>query len=125
MILGTGVDIVEVARIRGAVHRYGERFIGRIFTEREAEYCRLAPRPEQRFATRFAAKEAALKALGVGWQKGTRFRDVEVSNDSLGAPAIQFSGRAREIGRQLGVVRVHVSLSHHKDFAIAHVLLEG
>jgi holo-[acyl-carrier protein] synthase len=125
MILGTGVDIVEVERIRGAVDRYGDRFIERIFSEREAEYCRLAPHPEQRFATRFAAKEAALKALGVGWQKGTRFRDVEVSNDSLGAPSISFSGKAGEISHQLGVVQVHVSLSHHKDFAIAHVLLEG
>ncbi len=125
MILGTGVDIVEVERIRRAVERYGERFTGRIFTEREADYCRLAPRPEQRFATRFAAKEAALKALGVGWQKGTRFRDVEVSNDSLGAPSISFGGKAGQISECLGVTRIHVSLSHHKDFAIAHVLLEG
>ncbi|MGD2175301.1 MAG: holo-ACP synthase [Candidatus Brocadiaceae bacterium] len=124
MILGVGVDIVEVPRIRRAVERYGARFVRRIFTEQESEYCRRCTHPEQRFATRFAAKEAALKALGVGWQKGVRFLEVEVSNDELGAPTIAFSGRALELSRKLGVERIHVSLSHHRDFAIAQVLLE-
>jgi holo-[acyl-carrier protein] synthase len=125
MILGIGVDLVEVARIRRAVERYGSRFARRVFTDAEAAYCRRCAHPEQRFATRFAAKEAALKALGVGWNKGLQFVDVEVRNDPLGAPSVGFSGKALELSRRLGVRRVHVSLTHHRDFAIAQVVLEG
>ena len=124
MIVGTGVDIVEVERIRRAVERYGDRFTRRIFTEAEVAYCRRSADPAQRFATRFAAKEAALKALGVGWAQGVRFVEVEVSNDPLGAPVIVLSGRTRDLARRLGVERTHVSLTHHRDYAIAQVLLE-
>lgn len=119
------MDIVEVERIRSAIERHGDRFVRRIFTEAEAQYCRRCAMPEQRFATRFAAKEAALKALGVGWQKGVTYRDVEVSNDELGAPTVNLCGRAHEIGLQRGIQRIHVSLTHHRDFAIAHALAEG
>ena len=125
MILGIGVDIVEVERIRRAVDRYGERFVGRVFTAREAAYCRRCGHPEQRFATRFAAKEAALKALGVGWAQGLQFVDVEVSNNELGAPSVTLSGPSLERARRMGVERIHVSLTHHRHFAIAQVLLEG
>jgi len=125
MIVGIGVDLVEVGRIERAVRRYGDRFVRRIFTDREADYCRSGPRPEERFATRFAAKEAALKALGVGWSQGVRFVEAEVSNNELGAPFVTFSGRALELSRRLGVQRVHVSMTHHRDFAIAQVVLEG
>jgi holo-[acyl-carrier protein] synthase len=125
MILGTGVDLVEVERISSAIERHGERFVGRIFTEAEAQYCRRCATPEQRFATRFAAKEAVLKALGVGWQKGVSYREVEVSNDELGAPAVTLTGRALEISRSRGIQRIHVSLTHHRDFAIAHAVAEG
>ena len=125
MILGIGVDIVEVDRIRRAVERYGDRFVGRVFTGAEAAYCRRCAHPDQRFATRFAAKEAALKALGVGWAQGLRFVDVVISNNDLGAPSVTFGGRALELARELGVERIHVSLSHHRRFAIAQVILEG
>jgi len=125
MILGIGVDIVEVERIRRAVERHGERFVGRIFTPAEVRYCRRAAHPEQRFATRFAAKEAVLKALGVGWGQGVRFCDIEVSNTNLGAPKVTLTGRALELSRQLGVQRVHVSLSHQPHYALAQVVLEG
>ncbi len=124
MIVGIGVDIVEVERIRRATARHGGRFIGRVFTREEAEYCRLCAEPEQRFATRFAAKEAALKALGVGWAQGLQFLEVEVRNDERGAPSVYFSGRARRVAEQLGARRVHVSMTHHRDFAIAQVVLE-
>ncbi|MHC4592312.1 MAG: holo-ACP synthase [Planctomycetota bacterium] len=128
MIVGIGVDIVEVGRMRRAVQRYGDRFIGRVFTEREAAYCRRCVHPEQRFATRFAAKEAALKALGVGWAQGLQFVDVQISNDELGAPSVAFMGKALDLSRELGVARIHVSLTHHRahhrDFAIAQVVLE-
>jgi holo-[acyl-carrier protein] synthase len=125
MIVGIGVDIVEVERMRRAVERYGDHFVRRVFTEDEAGYCRRCAHPEQRFATRFAAKEAALKALGVGWTQGLQFTEVEITNNELGAPSISFSGRALELSRGLGVERIHVSLTHHRDFAIAQVLLEG
>jgi holo-[acyl-carrier protein] synthase len=125
MIVGIGVDLVEVGRIERAVRRYGDRFVGRVFTDREADYCRAGPHPEQRFAARFAAKEAALKALGVGWSQGVKFVEAEVSNNELGAPAVTFSGRALALSRKLGVGRVHVTMTHHRDFAIAQVVLEA
>ncbi len=125
MIVGIGVDIVEVARMRTAVERYGDHFVKRVFTDDETRYCRRCAHPEQRFATRFAAKEAALKALGVGWTQGVQFTEVEVVTNELGAPSLVFSGRALELSRELGVGRIHVSLTHHRDFAIAQVLLEG
>ena len=125
MIVGIGVDIVEVDRMRSAIARYGDHFMRRVFTADEAAYCRLCAHPEQRFATRFAAKEAALKALGVGWTQGVQFTEVEVTNNALGAPFVTFRGRALELSEGLGVARIHVSLTHHKDFAIAQVLLEG
>jgi len=124
VILGIGVDIVEVERIRLAADRYGGRFVRRVFTEEEAAYCRRSAHPEQRFATRFAAKEAALKALGVGWTQGVQFTEVEIVNNELGAPSVVFRGRALELARALGAERIHVSMTHHRDFAIAQVILE-
>jgi len=125
MIVGIGVDIIEVGRIERALERQGERFVRRIFTEQEAAYCARAARPPERFAARFSAKEAALKALGTGWREGLRLLDVHVGNDPLGAPSITFHGTALEKSRRLGVTRIHVSLSHQHDYAIAHVILEG
>jgi holo-[acyl-carrier protein] synthase len=125
MIVGIGVDIVEVGRVERALERHGARFVRRIFRDQEAAYCAYAARPPERFATRFAAKEAALKALGVGWRKGLRLLDVQVSNDPLGAPSITFHGTALDRSHLLGVRRIHVSLSHQHDYAIAHVILEG
>jgi holo-[acyl-carrier protein] synthase len=125
MILGIGVDIVEVHRIQRAVERHGGSFVRRVFTPGEADYCHLSPHPEQRFSTRFAAKEAALKALGTGWAQGLRFLDVEVLNNDAGAPSIRLHGKAAERAGSMGVQRILVSLSHHRDFAVAQVLLEG
>jgi holo-[acyl-carrier protein] synthase len=125
MILGIGVDIVEVDRIQSAVERHGSSFVQRVFTPDEADYCRLSPHPEQRFSTRFAAKEAALKALGTGWAQGLQFVDVEVLNNDAGAPSIRLHGKAAERARKMGVESILVSLSHHHDFAVAQVLLEG
>ena len=125
MVVGIGVDIVEVERIRGIVERQGDRFLRRVFSDEELRYCRRCAHPEQRLATRFAAKEAVLKALGVGWSKGTRFRDVEVRANELGAPSVELHGRALEISRSLGVERLHVSLSHDTRYAVAQVVAEG
>jgi holo-[acyl-carrier protein] synthase len=125
MIVGIGVDIIEVERIRSALERHGDRFVRRLFTDEEAAYCRRAARPAERFAARFAAKEAALKALGVGWQAGTRLLDVTVANDEMGAPSLTLHGRSAQIAAELGVTRIHLSLSHQPHFAIAQVVLEG
>ena len=125
MIVGIGVDIVKVDRIRRLMGRHGERFLRRVFTEEEIAYCRRCAHPEQRFATRFAAKEAALKALGVGWQRGARFRDVHVSINELGAPGVELAGRTAEIGRDLGVSRILLSLTHDRDYAVAQAVAEG
>ena len=125
MIAGIGVDIIEVGRIRRIVERHGERFLQRVFSEQEIAYCRRCAHPYQRFATRFAAKEAVLKALGVGWQQGTSFRDVQVSNDELGAPTVRLQGRSLEISRRLGVTRIFISLSHDRNYAMAQAVAEG
>jgi holo-[acyl-carrier protein] synthase len=125
MVVGIGVDIVSVDRIREIIERRGERFLTRVFTEDEVRYCRRCAHPEQRFAARFAAKEAVLKALGVGWQKGASFRDVEVRVNALGAPGVRLSGRAFEISRERGIERVFLSLSHDEHYAVAQAVAEG
>jgi holo-[acyl-carrier protein] synthase len=125
MIIGIGVDIVEVPRIQAVIDRHGEHFLRRVFTEQEVAYCRSGARPPERFAGRFAAKEAALKALGTGWQHGTSFREVEVTTDELGAPALRLSGHTLELSRTRGVLRWHVSLSHDRHYAVAQVVAEA
>ena len=122
MIAGTGIDIIEVARMRDAIERHGERFLRRLFTDREIDYCDRGPRRVQKFAGRFAAKEAALKALGVGWQNGTRFRDLEILNDSLGAPSVSMKERTREIAGSRGVSRLLISISHERSYAVAQAI---
>ena len=125
MIVGIGVDIVGVERMRGVLARRGDRFVRRVFSDQEAQYCRSCAHPAQRFAARFAAKEAVLKALGVGWQKGVGFGDVEVRVGELGAPLVELSGGALELSRRLGVKRLLVSLSHDAGYAIAQVVAEA
>jgi len=125
MIVGIGVDIISVERIRGIVQRQGDRFLQRVYTDEEVAYCRRSGHPEQRFASRFAAKEAVLKALGVGWRRGTTFRDVRVSNNDLGAPSVQLSGRTLEISRELGVSKILISLSHDEKYAVAQAVAEA
>jgi holo-[acyl-carrier protein] synthase len=125
MILGVGVDVVETARIERAARRHGERFLGRVFTEAEAAYCRGMKRSAEHLAARFAAKEAAVKALGTGFGRGFGLRDIEVARDASGRPALRLHRRARSLAERLGVRRVHVSLSHSRDLAAAVVVLEG
>ncbi|MFH0910862.1 MAG: holo-ACP synthase [Planctomycetota bacterium] len=125
MILGIGIDIVEIARIQASIERHGSRFLKKIFTTGEEGYCTDYARPSERFATRFAAKEAAMKALGTGWRDGVGFRSIEVTSDEKGAPALHFSGRVQTRARRLGVRRVFVTLSHSDHYAVAQVILEG
>src|SRR5467141_4998622 len=101
MIIGTGVDIAEVPRIRETIERFGERFLRRIFTEGEIRYCERKARRFESYAARFAAKEAGMKALGTGWSRGVRWRDCEVVRLPGGRPTITFHGKAGEFAARL------------------------
>jgi holo-[acyl-carrier protein] synthase len=125
VILGVGVDIAEVARVREAIERHGERFLQRVFTPVEVEYCQRHKNSYERFAARFAVKEAAMKALGTGWRGGVTWRDFELSNAASGKPDLQLTGKALEIYRSLGAARIVVSLTHADSYALAQVIIEG
>ncbi len=125
MILGTGVDLAEVPRIRAAIERHGRRFVERIFTEREIAYVERKANKYERYAGRFAAKEAGMKAIGTGWKRGVRWRDFEVANMPTGKPTLVLYGEAAEIANRMGVKSVSLSLTHTADLGMAHVILEG
>jgi holo-[acyl-carrier protein] synthase len=125
MIVGTGIDIAEVPRIRQSIERFGKRFVERIFTDGEQRYCDSKANRMERYAARFAAKEAAMKALGTGWNHGVRWRDCEVVRMPGGRPSIAFHGRAAEFAAKLGVKNAALSISHTQDQAIAQVILES
>jgi holo-[acyl-carrier protein] synthase len=125
MIVGTGIDIAEVPRIRQAIERFGDRFLHRIFTADEMRYCDSKANRMERYAARFAAKEAAMKALGTGWNHGVRWRDCEVTRRPGGRPTISFHGVAAEFATRLGVKNAALSISHTAEQAIAQVILEG
>jgi holo-[acyl-carrier protein] synthase len=124
LILGTGVDIVETARIRRAIERHGRRFLERVYTAGEIAYAQRKANAAERYAARFAAKEAGMKAIGTGWRRGVRWRDFEVANLGSGKPELKLHGRAAEIARSLGVRRAALSITHTKESAIAFVILE-
>jgi holo-[acyl-carrier protein] synthase len=125
MIVGLGIDIAEVPRIAGSIQRFGDRFLRRIFTDAEIRYCETKANKVERFAARFAAKEAALKALGTGWRGGIAWRDVEVTREPTGKPTMTFHRKAAEFAARLGVKRSHVSLTHTEQTAMAEVILEN
>ncbi|MGZ4811259.1 MAG: holo-[acyl-carrier-protein] synthase [Terriglobales bacterium] len=125
MIVGTGIDIAEVPRMAAAIQRFGERFLRRVFTAGEIRYCDAKANRIERYAARFAAKEAALKAIGTGWKNGVAWTDIEVRREPGGRPSIAFSGKAAEFAARLGAKRASLSLSHTKEQAIACVILEG
>ena len=120
-----GVDIVEVERIRAAVEKDGEKFLARLFSDWELEYCGGKADPAQHYAARFAAKEALVKAFGGNLEEdGWRWPEVEVRNDDNGKPAIKLHGRAAKRGEELGVSQVKLSLSHSREHAVAFILVE-
>ncbi len=125
MIVGTGIDIAEVPRIAHAIERFGDRFIRRIFTEGEIRYCDAKANRMERYAARFAAKEAAMKALGTGWNHGVRWRDIEVARKPGSRPTILFHGVAAQFAQRLGATNVALSLTHTEDQAFAQVILES
>lgn len=124
MIIGMGVDLVDVSRIESIIFRWQERFLKRIFTDTEIRYCNNKKNPAQRFATRFAAKEAFIKALYPKQQEGVRFQDIEIDQEA-GRPVINLYGNVKQAADESGVKKVHVMLSHDGDYGIANVILEG
>lgn len=125
MIVGTGIDIAEVPRIRQSIERFGDRFLQRIFTAGEIRYCDSKANRFERYAARFAAKEAAMKALGTGWNHGVRWRDCEVVRMPGGRPTIAFHGKAGEFAANLGTKNTALSITHTAEHAFAQVILES
>lgn len=124
MIVGLGVDIAEVDRIEAAIRRHGDSFLRRVFTAAEITYCERHRNKAERYAGRFAAKEAAMKALGTGWRKGVRWLDIEVARNSSGKPSILLAGRAKEFATKLGVKHISLSITHSGNTALAEVVFE-
>lgn len=125
MIVGVGVDLAEVHRIRSSFERFGERFRDRIYTPLEIAYCESKSNKYERYAARFAAKEAGMKAIGTGMRKGVRWLDFEVANLPSGKPTLRFHGVAAEFAERLGVINVALSITHTSDTSLAHVILES
>ena len=124
-VLGIGVDLTEMPRLRRIVARWDERFLQRVFTEQEISYCRRRRDPIPHFAARFAAKEATLKALGTGLRMGVNWRELEVRRERGQAPTMVLSGRCQAIAESKGGRRVLLSLSHDGDYAMAQAMLLG
>jgi holo-[acyl-carrier protein] synthase len=125
VIVGTGVDLAEVDRIQAAIERYGRRFIERIYTPAEIAYVERKANRYERYAARFAAKEAGMKAIGTGWKRGVRWQDFEVKNLPSGRPTLQFHGVAAGFAQSLGVRNVALSITHTAVQAMAIVILES
>ena len=125
MIVGTGVDLAEVPRIRASIERYGERFVQRIYTPREIAYVERKANKYERYAARFAAKEAGMKAIGTGWRHGVTWKDFEVTNLPSGKPTLAFHGVAAAVAARLGVKNVALSLTHTAELGMAHLILES
>ena len=124
MILGTGIDLAEVDRIRKSIERYGDRFLKRVYTPGEIAYVERKANKYERYAARFAAKEAGMKAIGTGWRRGVTWQDFEVANLPSGRPALKLHGVGARVAAELGVKRVSVSLTHTAAQGMAFVILE-
>ena len=125
MIVGLGLDIAEVNRIEEAIARHGAAFLERLFTPAEMEYCERFKNRYERYAARFAAKEAAMKALGTGWSRGVRWRDIEVAREAGGKPTLRLAGEARAIADRLGVRHIVMTITHSGNLALAQVIFES
>lgn len=124
-IVGLGTDLAEVERIAHSLEKFGQKFTTRIFTAAEIAYVESKANKAERYAARFAAKEAGMKAIGTGWQYGVKWQDFEVTNQGSGAPKLLLHGKAAEFAGRLGARRVHLSLSHAQTLAMAIVILEA
>lgn len=124
-IIGTGIDLVEIARLQQSLDRFGLRFVQRVFTAEERRYCELAREPARPYAARFAAKEALAKAFGTGIGAAVSWLEVEVQRNAAGCPSLRLSGAAADTAARLGIGELHLSLSHSEHHAVAQVLACG
>jgi holo-[acyl-carrier protein] synthase len=125
MMIGTGVDLIEIDRIAHSIERHGERFLRRIYTDHEIAYCTSKRSSAESFAARFAAKEAGAKALGTGISRGVTWIEFQVARQPGGRPVLELRGRAAALARELGVKTISLSLTHTGNLAMASVLMEG
>jgi holo-[acyl-carrier protein] synthase len=125
LIVGLGLDIAEIDRIEAAITRHGAPFIERLYTPKETAYCESHRNRFERYAARFAAKEAAMKALGTGWRYGVRWRDIEVAREPSGKPTLNLEGVAREFADRLGVKNISLTITHSGNMALAEVIFES
>jgi len=125
VVVGVGVDLVQIARIRRAMERWQDRFLRRVFTPDEVAYALRRRDPAEHLAARFAAKEATLKALGTGLTMGVRWREMEVQRERGARPRLHLTGRTAALGAERGIRVFHVSLTHDGEYAMAQVLAEG
>jgi holo-[acyl-carrier protein] synthase len=124
MIIGSGIDMVEIRRIQHAVDRFGSRFLRRVYTPAEQAYCLRKRNAAESLAARFAAKEAGAKALGTGISFGVNWLEIEVVREFSGRPTLRFHGRAAQIAARLGMAHAALSLTHTAELALASVILE-
>ncbi len=124
MIIGSGIDLVEIDRIQHSLDRYGSRFLDRIYTEAEQAYCLHKRKAAESLAARFAAKEAGAKALGTGISYGVTWVEIEVVREASGRPTLRFHGRAAAMAARLGARHAALSITHTGDLAMASVVLE-
>ena len=124
MIVGSGIDLVEIGRIQRSMNRYGQRFMDRVYTASEQAYCLRKRKAAESFAARFAAKEAGAKALGTGITHGVSWLEIEVGREPGGRPTLRFHGRAAEFAARLGARRAALSITHTAELAMASVVLE-
>ena len=125
LIVGLGLDIAEIDRIEAAIARHGAPILQRLYTSSEVEYCESHRNKFERYAVRFAAKEATMKALGTGWRRGVRWRDIEVIREPSGKPSLSLKGAAKRIAEELGVNNISLTITHSGNLALAEVILEN
>jgi holo-[acyl-carrier protein] synthase len=125
VIVGIGIDVAEVDRVRQAIERHGRRFLERIYCASEIAYVEKKANRYERYAARFAAKEAGMKAIGTGWRRGVRWRDFEVANLPSGRPTLTFHGVAATVAESLGVRNIALSITHTAREGSAIVILES
>ena len=124
MIFGTGIDIIEVNRIKQSIQKYSNRFEQKVFTQKEVDYCHSQADPAKHFAARFSVKEAVLKCFGTGITGGVLWKDIEVDKQKSGQPVLNLYGKGRELFGRLKLKRIHISITHDKKYAIAHAIAE-
>lgn len=125
VIVGLGTDITEVDRIQAMIERRGDLVLRRLFTPAEIAYCEQHRNKYERYAGRFAVKEAAMKALGTGWRRGVRWVDIEITREPSGKPGLELRGIAREFADRLGVKHIAITITHTEELAMAHVIFEN